>query len=107
MVAERVPMMDRPVSPCPMTSPRRWRINRPAATDFGSLNRSDRYSVLVQLQWVAPQRRAKRISVLVAMLADGKTPGASTKSTAVHKRNVVERMFKKDGRAYSSRMLSN
>ncbi|KAB8230905.1 bacteriocin-protection, YdeI or OmpD-associated-domain-containing protein [Aspergillus alliaceus] len=69
----------------------------PAAAFFESLNRSDRYSLLVQLQWAAPQRREKRIETLVRMLADGKTPGTSlkAKSTILSKSKTAERTSKK------------
>ncbi|PIG83137.1 hypothetical protein AARAC_001215 [Aspergillus arachidicola] len=74
-----------------------------ASTFFEGLNRSDRYSVLVQLQWAAPQRRAKRIETLVQMLADGKTPGASDKSAKTSKRKAVDRNHEKGGRRKTSK----
>ncbi|KAE8158051.1 hypothetical protein BDV40DRAFT_276754 [Aspergillus tamarii] len=74
-----------------------------AATFFEGLNRSDRYSVLVQLQWAAPQRRAKRIGTLVQMLADGKTPGVPVKSAKTSKRKAVNRNHDKDGHRKTSK----
>ncbi|GAB1200492.1 hypothetical protein APSETT444_009865 [Aspergillus pseudonomiae] len=74
-----------------------------ASTFFEGLNRSDRYSVLVQLQWITPQRRAKRIETLVQMLADGKTVGASDKSAKPSKRKTVDRNHEKGGRRKASK----
>ncbi|KAE8376155.1 bacteriocin-protection, YdeI or OmpD-associated-domain-containing protein [Aspergillus bertholletiae] len=74
-----------------------------AATFFEGLNRSSRYSVLVQLQWAHPQRRAKRISALVQMLADGKTPGESGTSTKTTKRKTADESHDKNGRRKTSK----
>ncbi|KAL8715788.1 MAG: hypothetical protein Q9220_000455 [cf. Caloplaca sp. 1 TL-2023] len=54
-----------------------------AAAFFGSLNKSERYSVLWRIETASPKSRPKRIEVLVQALAEGKKIGAPVKPKVV------------------------
>ncbi|KAJ5618886.1 hypothetical protein N7510_002870 [Penicillium lagena] len=68
-------------SPATMTVPKDFKTAlaaEPAAEKlFGTLNKSERYSMLHRVQTASPTARAKRIEALVLMLAEGKKSATS------------------------------
>jgi uncharacterized protein YdeI (YjbR/CyaY-like superfamily) len=62
--------------------------NPAAATFFGGLNKSDRYSVLWRIETASPKSRAKRVEAIVQMLTARKIPGAPSKPAARSKTNA-------------------
>lgn len=69
-----------------------------AATNFDTLNRSDRYSVLWRIETASPTMRAKRIETLVQMLSESKHPASASAAEKRKKALRTENADKEDAK---------